>query len=149
MNREECNLTTIDIHVDPVEWVVAAYLNFMAAKIVCPLKADGMLCGEAGSELVAVYGFRGNYDMVTDQLTTHLAQIANEIPTEDLRDRIVLMVYAHIQYMDTSIRINPYYTAYTKAKRSGDLMLVGEVFDRYVEWNKRLHDNKQCLCFSN
>lgn len=148
MNLEDCNLSNVKIECDPVEWVVAAYNNFIQAKLICPLKADGILCGEAGTEVVSVYKFRGDFEQVFTQLSKHIEGILTEVPTEDLRDRIIQLVYAHIEYKETT-RINPHYTAYINAKRSGDLMLMGELFGRYVEWNQRMHDNKQCLCFCN
>lgn len=148
MNLDDCNLANVDIHTDPVEMVVAAYINFLNAKLVSPISADRTLCGEAGMEVVAVYKFRGGFVRVFDQLITHRDAIANEIPTEDLRDKIIQLVYSHVQYSDTP-RINPHYAAYRAAKRNGDLPEMTAAFDRYVEWNQRMHDNKQCLCFCN
>lgn len=149
MKLEECNLSNVNIECDPVEWVVAAYNNFIQAKLVCPMKADGVLCGEAGTEVVSVYKFRGTFDSVLDQLTKHIDAIITEIPTEDLRERIIHYVVSHVEYKETATRINPHYNAYINAKRSGDLALTDELFSRYVEWNQRMHDSKQCLCYCN
>jgi hypothetical protein len=148
MNIDDCNLSNVDIHADPVEWVVAAYKNFLTAKLIAPLGADKTLCGEAGTEVVSVYKFRGDFTHVYAQLTAHLDSILAEIATEDLREKLIEYVYAHIQYTD-SPRINPHYQAYLAAKRSGDLPEMTAAFNRYVEWNQRMHDNKQCLCFCN
>lgn len=148
MNLEDCNLSNVDIHADPVEWVVSAYMNFLKAKLIAPMGADKTLCGEAGTEVVTVYKFRGDFVSVYAQLNAHLNSISTEIATEDLRERIIEYVYAHLHYNDFP-RINPHYKLYISAKHSGDLLEMGNAFDRYVEWNQRMHDNKQCLCFCN
>lgn len=148
MNLDDCNLANVDIHTEPMEMVVAAYINFLNAKLVSPISADRTLCGEAGTEVVDVYKFKGDFDRVYEQLITHRNAIATEIPTEDLREKIIQWVYSHVRYTETP-RINPHYQAYRAAKRSGDLTEMTAAFDRYVEWNQRMHDNKQCLCFCN
>lgn len=148
MNLNDCNLMNVDIHADPVEWVVAAYKNYVQAKLLVPMSADRTLCGEAGSEVVAVYKFRGDFDHVFVAFTDHMTAITTEVPTENLRERLIEHIYAHVRHSDTP-RINPHYQAYLAAKRSGDLPEMTAAFDRYVEWNQRMHDNKQCLCFCN
>lgn len=148
MKIDDITFDMIDIYGSPVEYVVAAYYNYVKENCIIPMNGDKTLCGDAGTEVVFVFGFKGTFDEVFVQLADAMDDIIHEVATEDLRERVIGLYNKHIQFV-TAPKENPFHPEYVSAMKRGDTEVMRESFVRMTDWNQRMHENKQCLCFSN
>ena len=157
MKKNQITLADINVDTCNVKLLVWAYLNYMNVRFVTGMTVEfnhtKMLCCETGLELIAVYGFKGNFDSVYAQMNSMLEKIEQTEPSEDLRSIIINNLSTHRAYQsgeDEFVRTNPHFAEFKKAQQSSKPRdEVFAIFDRYLALNKHMHDAKQCVCYCN
>ena len=113
------------------------------------VEQEQKLCCEEGVLIVAEFGFKGDVKQVLNQAKKYLNYLEKNGVTETQR----LGINKAHQYaidclcereLETSFR-----EEFKEAALKGSYTLMESVVDRKGDYFKRIHDNKECLCYIN
>ncbi len=109
------------------------------------LLSDGRLCGFTGSEILFVYGFRGSYEAVLGQFREYIDSLTSMEFTTEVREQLQIRSDKHIIFESN----NPYRKLAMDELRKLNMEKHFEHLRRISEWDIKLHEKKECICFLN
>ena len=135
----------VDFQSDNHESLTPKLILFLTT-LLNQLDSDARLCGDAGSEIIFVYGYKGDLKAVRNQFVTYISFLKKK-RTLSSDDRNFLQEksdrHSEFQHPDQ------YPEMAKKAMKDGDTDKFFEFLEKSDNRRKQWHDTKQCLCFCN
>ena len=135
----------VDYLTDKPECLTPQIVKFLTS-LLKMLDCEGRLCDEAGSEIVFVYGYKGDFNAVRNQFKTYISFLKSKTSLSD-DDRQFLLEkserHGAFKHPDN------YREMAKQAHREGKKELFFEYLEKSDNRRKKWHDEKQCLCFCN
>lgn len=110
------------------------------------LDSEGRLCGDAGSEIIFVYGYKGDFKAVRNQFTTYISFLKKKtFLSADDRNFLQEKSERHGSFQHP----DQYLEMAKKSVKEGNHSLFLDFVEKSDSRRKQWHDTKQCLCFCN
>ncbi len=135
----------VNYETDSHESLTPKIIKFLTSLLI-QLEAEGRLCGDAGSEIVFVYGYKGTFATVKNKFKTYISLLKSK-KTLTAEDRKFLQERADLH--GSFEHPDQYPELAKKAHRDGNMELFFEYLEKSEIRRKHWHDTKQCLCFCN
>lgn len=135
---------------DPLNEILEEHIEFLNF-LYSELESDGLLCSSNGQEIVSIYKFHGGYNEVLAEFKRYIELLEKVELTDELREKLYIIRGLHVNFRTT----NPY-TEQAKKIGNPSHLITPEIVSQQIElwhkaseYEKELHDKKECLCYSN
>jgi hypothetical protein len=139
----------VDVMATPIKELWKDDIEWIENRIFF-LEQEGRLCRGTGEEVIAEFGFKGNYDDVLRQLKELLETVNNNpyIETDkfEIRDRMIK--YAEYKQSHRDIYMDKAKDAMKKKTMEGITEAV-QISHAKRKLHDLLHEKKECICFLN
>jgi len=114
------------------------------------LESEHRLCGGTGEDVVAEFGFKGDYGSVLVQLRQLIDTIKATPYTESDREEVLCRLDRFMEYVHN--KCDPYHDEILKCVKKHTIDGLHEAVELAAHkksLGKTLHDKKECLCYTN
>ena len=139
----------MDFMSTPIETLWKEDIEWLDNRIFM-LEAEGRLCGGTGEEIIAEFGFRGNYDTVLTKLKEFTEKIKSKPYKEIERFDVLKRSEKYVEYRKSNkdVYIDKMKDSIKKYTMEG-LTEALEISNAKYKMNEVLHEKKECICFIN
>lgn len=138
-------MNKLNYHTSPAVLLIPAIVEFLKT-LQKQLEEENILCGFAGSEIVFVYGFKGDLNAVKNQFSAYINVISNKSALS-YKDRLELAEYANRHKNFT--HADPYAQLAKNALKNFDMNNFFDLWEKSLNIRMTWHEKKQCICFCN